>query len=70
MEYRSTPTFLLMKGAVYVPRLILNKNVGTPRLKARGLPRSCAYVFSLFVSFVHMPNYFEPRLKLQVMYAV
>jgi len=33
MEYSSTPTFLLMKGAMYVPRLILNKNVGTPRLK-------------------------------------
>ena len=25
MEYSSTPTFLLMKGAMYVPRLILNE---------------------------------------------
>jgi hypothetical protein len=70
MECSSTPTLLLLKEVMYVPRLIFNKNLGTLKMSSGTASLLCMLVLCLYFFFVRMPDYFEPRLKFQVLYAV
>jgi len=54
---------------MYVFRLIINE-VAAIRVWTRGLVRTHACVFYYFVHTVRVPNCFEPRPKIQVMYVV
>ena len=55
---------------MYVFRFIINE-IAAIRVWTRGLPRPYACVFYYcFVHTVHVSGCFEPRPKIQVMYAV
>ena len=56
---------------MYVFQFFINE-ISAIRVWTRGLPRSYAYVcfITVFVHTVHVSNCFEPRPKIQVMYAV
>ena len=55
---------------MYVFQFIINE-IAAIRVWTRGLLRTHAYVsYYCFVHTVRVPNCFEPRPKIQVMYAV